>query len=101
MPQNSQQIISSLESHKAEIRRFGIAKVGLFGSFARNEQTSNSDVDLLVEFTPGQKNYHNFLGFSELVENLLGRRVEIVTPQSLSQFIAPYVTREVKYVQVN
>lgn len=101
MPQNSQQIISSLESHKAEIRRFGVAKVGLFGSFARNEQSPDSDIDLLVEFASGQKNYRNFLGFSELAENLLGRKVEVVTLQSLSQFIAPYVTREVKYVQVN
>lgn len=94
------QILDKLASHKDDILRCGVGKIGLFGSFVRGGESATSDVDLLVEFEKGKKSYRNLLGFAELAERVLKRKVEVVTPQSLSPYIAPYVMREVQYVQI-
>ena len=101
MVSNKQQILSLIADNKQAFGTLGAKKVGLFGSFVRGDQTGSSDVDLLVEFVQGQKSYRNLLGTAELAEGLVGRRVEIVTAGSVSPFIAPYIEKEIEYVQVN
>ncbi|KKT74357.1 MAG: polymerase beta domain protein region protein [Candidatus Nomurabacteria bacterium GW2011_GWA1_46_11] len=100
MVNDRQQILNLITSNKQAFSKFGASKIGLFGSFVRGEQTAESDVDLLVEFKPGLKNYRNLLGTAELAEGLVGRKVEIVTTESISPFIAPYIEKEVEYVQI-
>lgn len=100
MVNNKQQILSLIAENKQAFRNLGASKVGLFGSFVRGDQTGRSDVDLLVEFIPGQKSYRNLLGTADLAEGLVGRRVEIVTSESVSPFIAPYIEKEIEYVQI-
>ncbi|KKS33275.1 MAG: hypothetical protein UU93_C0001G0106 [Candidatus Amesbacteria bacterium GW2011_GWA2_42_12] len=99
MADNKQQIFKLILDNKQAFRDLGANRVGLFGSFVRDEQVDNSDVDLLVEFLPGQKNYKNLLGVADLAEKLMGREVEVLTPQSVSPYIAPYIKKEIKYVQ--
>jgi predicted nucleotidyltransferase len=70
----------------------------LFGSFAQGQQRSDSDVDILVEFDPGRKNFDNFMQIAFLLEELFGRRVELETPEGLSPHIGPNIMREVEYV---
>jgi len=99
MVSSKQQILSLFADNKQAFRNLGANRIGLFGSFVRGDQTGSSDVDLIIEFKPGQKNYRNLLGTAELAEELVGRRVEIVTAGSISPFIAPYIEKEVEYVQ--
>ena len=73
-------------------------KLGLFGSFVREEQGVESDVDLLVEFEPGKKTFDNFIQLSFFLEDLFKRRVELVTSESLSPYIGPHIMNEVEYV---
>jgi predicted nucleotidyltransferase len=56
-------------------------------------------VDLLVEFAPGEKTYDNFMELSFYLEDLLGRKVELVTPQSLSKHIGPHILKQVEHVR--
>lgn len=100
MVNNKQQILNLISDNKQAFSNLGANKVGLFGSFVRGDQTGSSDVDLMVDFKPGQKNYRNLLGAAELAEELVGRKVEIVTTGSVSPFIAPYIEKEIEYVQV-
>lgn len=100
MVNNKQQILSLIADNKQAFNSYGASRVGLFGSFVRGDQTDNSDVDLLIEFKPGQKNYRNLLGTAELAESLVGRKVGLVTIASMSPFIAPYIKKEVEYVQI-
>ncbi len=87
-------VIDILKSHEREIKkRFGVKRIGLFGSFARGEQKDTSDVDILVEFE--EPTFDNFMNLAFFLEDLFGRRVELVTPDSLSPYIAPYVKKEV------
>ena len=96
-----QTIVSTLIQNQAQLLRFGVKKLGLFGSFVRNEQRTDSDIDLLVEFVPGQKNFDNFMQLSFFLEDLFNRQVELVTPESLSPYIGPNIMNTVEYVVFN
>ena len=95
------EIISSIERSRARLASLGVKSIGLFGSFARGRAGRKSDVDLLVEFDSEKRTYDNFIDTCFLLEELLGRKVELVTPESLSPYIKPYVLREVEYVPLS
>ncbi|MGE0127722.1 MAG: nucleotidyltransferase family protein [Blastocatellales bacterium] len=93
-------LLDLLQKHRAELRAFGVKRCGLFGSFARNQPTPQSDVDLLVEFEPGQKTFANFSNLAFFLEELFDRRVDLVTTESLSPYIGPHILREAEYVSI-
>jgi len=94
------EFVARLERVLPEIReRFGVAKIGIFGSTARGEERPGSDVDMLVEFAPGQTTFRNFMELAFYLEDLFGRRVDLVTEQGLSQYLRPYVEREVVWCE--
>ena len=76
----------------------GVAQLALFGSVLRGQTHAQSDVDLLVQFTPGTKTYARFFALSELLEARLGRHVELVTLEALSPFIGPRILAEAQDV---
>ena len=87
-------IIDILRRHELEIKnRFSVKRIGLFGSFARGDEKDSSDVDIMVEFE--KPTFDNFMNLSFYLEDLFNRRVELVTPDSLSPYVAPYVKSEV------
>ena len=59
-----------------------------------------SDVDILVEFMPDQHTFDNFMEVAFFLEDFLGRKVEVVTPEALSPFIGPHILREVERVPI-
>ena len=96
---NRDYILRTIKSKKAEISRFGIKDIGLFGSYARNEQSENSDIDILIDFEPDKENFDNYMAVYDLIEGLFkSQRVEIVTKNGLSPYIGPKILSEVKYV---
>ena len=95
---NREQAIQRLAGCADEVRALGVARLALFGSVLRGEARVDSDVDLLVHFTPGAKSYSRFFALSELLEARLGRRVELVTPEALSPFIGPRILAEAQDV---
>ncbi len=83
-----------LKEHENEIRRrFGVKRIGIFGSHARGEERETSDVDVLVEFV--EPSFDNFMDLAFFLEDLFGREVDLVTTRGLSPYIAPFVEREV------
>ncbi len=95
-----QELLAAITSNREVIKGYGVSNLGLFGSFSKGRFTETSDVDLLVEFIPEQKTFDNFMELSFFLEELLGRKVELVTPQSLSKFIAPHILKEVENVSL-
>jgi predicted nucleotidyltransferase len=65
---------------------YGVCNIRVFGSFARGEARADSDLDLLVEYRPGGGGFA-FIEFCERVEELLGRKVDVVTEKSLHPII--------------
>ena len=86
-----------LFQNQARIRALGVQRLGLFGSFVREQQASESDIDLLVEFSEGKKTFDNFIELAFLLEDVLQRRVELITLDSLSPYIGPRILSEVEY----
>lgn len=98
--QTKEQLIELLRQNQLQIKALGVRKIGLFGSFVRGEPTAESDVDLLVEFNKGEKTFDNFMQLNFLLEDLLQRPVELVTPEGLSPHIGPHILRNIEYVSV-
>ena len=94
---NKQDLLQRLRANHTRIKSFGVRRYGIFGSFVRDEARDDSDVDLLIEFEPGQKTIDNFMELGYFLDDLLGRRVEVVTPESLSPYIGPHILREAEY----
>ena len=97
-PQTKQDIISAIQANRDKIKAFGVRKLGLFGSFVREQQRPDSDIDLLVEFQPEHKTFDNFIHLSFFLEEVLQQPVELVTPESLSPYLGPYIIEEVEDV---
>ena len=92
-------IISILKSKRSDLTAKGIREVGLFGSYARNEQTEQSDIDILIDFDPEKETFDNYMAVYELLEKLFkDTKVEVVTKNGLSPYIGPKILNEVQYV---
>ena len=91
-------VAAVITSNKSTILKYGVRRLGLFGSFMREDQSLHSDVDILVEFALEEKTYDNFIQLSFLLEDSLGRNVELAAREALSPHIAPHILNEVEYV---
>ena len=96
-----QDVLRLIEQNQARIRALGVRNLALFGSFAREQQSATSDIDLLVEFEPDEKTFDNFMHLSFFLEDLLARPVELVTTDALSPHLGPGIMEEVEYVRLS
>ena len=87
-----------LRAHKPLlVERFGVTQLALFGSFARDQATDRSDVDILVQFD-GPATAKSYFGLQFYLEDLLSRPVDLVTTKALRNEFRPYVEREARSV---
>jgi len=63
-------ILKTLKSNKRRFSKLGITSIGLFGSYIRNEQSKDSDIDLLIDFDPEKENFENYMAVYDLFEQL-------------------------------
>jgi predicted nucleotidyltransferase len=85
-----------LEEHLTILREsFGVRRIGIFGSVARGEETPASDIDILVEFAPGRATFRNFMTLITYLEDLFGRKVDVVTTGGIDPYLRPYIEGEV------
>jgi uncharacterized protein len=96
--QTKQDVIKVLQTHRDQLKEFGVSSLGLFGSFVRNAANNESDIDILVGFEADQKNFNNFMNLSFFLEDLLERKVDLVTIDSLSPYMGKNILQEVEYV---
>ena len=93
-----QEIISKLKAEKANLyNKFKIKSIGVFGSYIRNEETSESDIDILVEFTetPGMK---EFFQAEDYLEKLLNRKIDMVREKAIRKELKEDILSEVVYI---
>ena len=92
---NRASVLGHLERHEAELsRRFGVASLTLFGSFARDRATDRSDVDILVSFDD-DPDLGSLVGAQSYLEEVLGRTVDLVRWDDLREEIRPHVERDI------
>jgi hypothetical protein len=102
------EIIKRLSENKTDLSRYGIKSIGLFGSFAREEESGESDIDLVLDFEKSHfgKDFRGlfdaYLQVSSYLENLLGRKVDILTPVSIETIriktVAEGIKKSIVYV---
>lgn len=87
------ELIALLRGRTQDLQRFRVRSLDLFGSLARDEGHPGSDVDLLVEFD-GPATFDQFMDLKFFLEDLLSRRVDLVTRAALKPRMRPIIERE-------
>jgi len=93
------EIMKSMNEHMDTIRVFHINSIGVFGSFARGEQTEESDIDILVEFEEDQETLDNYMDLKFFLENLFGRNVDLVISSVIKTALKKSIVESVKYAK--
>ena len=87
-------VIALVSARRNEIiHRFGVRSLSLFGSVARDEARPDSDIDVLVEFE-GPTTFDGHMGLLVFLEDLLGRRVDVVTAKGLKPRLRPLIDQD-------
>ncbi|MCI0476522.1 MAG: nucleotidyltransferase family protein [Anaerolineales bacterium] len=92
-----EEILTVLREHRADVEKFGVKSFAIFGSAARDQAREDSDVDVLVEFQR-PPTFKVYMGLKFFLEDLLGKKVDLVSRNTLKPRVRPYVEREAIYV---
>lgn len=96
---NKDSVLNRLLSLKAPLMAVGVSQLGLFGSTVRGENTSKSDIDILIDFNAGQETYLNFIDACNILQKAFGNiKLDVVTKKGLSPYIGKTILNEVEYV---
>ncbi len=88
------EILDAIRKHRDILLKYKVREIGLFGSFVRGEQENRSDIDLVVDFK--EPSIENFMGLSSFLENLFGKKVEILTPAGVDSIRINHIKEEIK-----
>lgn len=92
-------IQAKLEAAKMHLKKnYHVKRIGIFGSYTRGEQSKKSDIDILVEFERGHKDFFNFIRLKHYLEDLLGKKVDLVMEKAIKERLKARILREVLYV---
>lgn len=86
-------VIARIRRHRAELEKLGVKSVSIFGSVARGEERPGSDVDILVEFR-GRATFDRYMDTKFYLEELLGGKVDLVTPKAIKPRMKPYIMQD-------
>ena len=88
-------VIAKLREYEAELKAAGITRLSLFGSVARGDASSESDVDLMAEFDPGKQfSILDMVSLENRLADILGARVDLTPARALKDHIRERATRE-------
>lgn len=93
-----QEIIEAIQNSKPElVARFGVQKLGLFGSYARGQDTASSDIDILVSYSR-DVDLFEFIGLREYLESILKTKIDLVMETALKPSVGNRIRSEIEYV---
>ncbi len=91
-------ILEVLKTKKSLLATYGVNNIGLFGSFVGNNQKSDSDIDILVDFKSSEETFDNLMSIYDVLEkSFKNNKVDIVTKNGLSKHIGSYILKETEY----
>lgn len=88
-------ILMELEKSSNIIKSYGVRRIGIFGSVARGQAGDESDIDLLVEFS--EKTFDNYFELKFFLEDLFGKKVDLVIAENVKPRLKPIIFAEVEY----
>jgi predicted nucleotidyltransferase len=94
-----EEIVAYLKKNKRFFYdRFGVTRMGIFGSFVRGEQTRSSDIDMIVEIEKGRKNIHSFLQLRRFLQKELAKKIDLGFEHSLKPTVRDKIKEQIIYV---
>ena len=93
-------IIRKIEENKEKIRSLGVVELTLFGSYARNEATADSDIDFIVKFEKGRGMFNDFIHLYQFLKELFGKEIEIGKEELIREELKESILRG-KKVEAN
>ncbi len=90
-------IFETLRKNNFLLEKYKVKRIGVFGSFIRNEENKDSDIDFLVDFY--EKSFDNYIELAFELEELFKRRVDLLTERGISPYILPYIKQEVQWYE--
>jgi predicted nucleotidyltransferase len=91
--------VTLLQQNKQEILgRFGVDRIGIFGSYVRGEEKPGSDVDILVEFREGEETFAHYIDLKFFLEDLFGLRVDLVIKDAIKPRLREPILTEVIFI---
>ncbi len=90
------QIINLVRKNKDLYNKYGVKKIGLFGSYVRGDNKPNSDIDILVEFD--SVTFDNYYNLQQTLENNFHKKIDLVNIKALKERIKPYILSEVEWI---
>ncbi len=94
-----ERILQKIEENMDKIKKFGVKKIGVFGSYARGKPTEKSDIDILIEFEDGKITFDNYMGLKFFFEDMFDRKVDLVIAGDIKPELKSYIMREVVYAE--
>lgn len=88
---DGEKIIDMIEENREEIRSFGVEKLTLFGSYAKEEESEESDLDFLVEFEEGRGGFKDYIHLLQFLEDLFERDVDLVKRHLIKDELKPHI----------
>ena len=96
---NRREILEILSTHKPELSElFGVDSIALFGSAVRDESLPSSDIDLLVEFRKGSRDFFNFIRCKFYLEGIFRHKVDLVMKSAVKPQIKEQIFQQAEYV---
>jgi uncharacterized protein len=90
--------LALLRQHEPVLKqRFGVSKIGIFGSFARGEERPDSDIDVIVTFRKGEKTFDHYMDCKFYLEEIFGRKVDLVMKGAIKKRLRPAILSEAVY----
>ena len=90
------EILKVIRENREKIKEFGVKRIGIFGSFARDEAGEESDIDIIVEFDLEGLTFDKYLAFEEFLKSLFSKKVDIITKDGLETIRIEHIKNEIK-----
>ncbi|MBI2095147.1 MAG: nucleotidyltransferase family protein [Candidatus Omnitrophica bacterium] len=90
-------ILKTIQRNTDQLKKYGVGKIGIFGSFVNATQTGKSDIDILVEFAKENSTFDNYMELKFYLERLFHRKVDLVMKGALKSRIRNRVLSDVEY----
>ena len=90
------EVVTKIKANRRALERYGVKSLALFGSAARNKMQKGSDIDVLVQFD--KSTWANYIGLKFYLQDLLGRKVDLVTPKAIKPATLPSIEKDLLYV---
>jgi len=97
---NRDQALQILKESLPQLQTYGVRDVALFGSVARNDADSTSDIDILIDFDPDAESFDNLMNVADLLDSRFDVQVDIVTVNGLSPYLAASVQKEAVHAEI-